>query len=79
MCNKAVPKVIRNFKNPIKSGNSIRNILFTICVVRVWIRTWYLLFEEHPLLGFLKVIGIQMIFKHMKVKLYSNWKNKKVN
>ena len=24
--------------------------------------------EEQPLLGLLKVIGIQMIFKHMKVK-----------
>ena len=48
---KAVPKVIDIwfcipiiFKNPIKPGSSIINILFTIFVVRVRIITGYSLF-----------------------------------
>ena len=50
---KAVPKVIDIwfcipiiFKNPIKPGSSIINILFTIFVVRVRIITGYSLFQK---------------------------------
>ena len=48
------------FKNPLKTGFSIRNIPITICVVRVWIVTGYFLFEKQTFDGLLKIIGIQI-------------------
>ena len=50
------------FKNPLKTGFSIRNILIIICVGRVWIVIRYFLFKKWTFNGLLKVIGIQNIF-----------------
>ena len=67
---KAVPKVIGDwfwkpimFKSLIKTGFSIRNILFTICIVRIWIVTGYFLFEKQDLIELFKVIGVQKSIK----------------
>ena len=46
----------------LKTGLSIRNILITICVERVWIVIRYFIIEKHALIGLLKVIGIQKLF-----------------
>ena len=47
------------FKNPLKSGFSIINILITICVRGVWIAMRYFLFEKQAFDGLSKIIGIQ--------------------
>ena len=67
---KSVPNVIgdwfctpKMFKNPIKTGFSVRNILFTICFWCLWIVNEYFLFEKQAFHGLLKVIGIQNIFQ----------------
>ena len=49
------------FKNPLRTGVLIKNILITICVKRVWIAIRYFLFEKNAFNGLLKVIGIQII------------------
>ena len=46
----------RMFKNPV----SIRNILFSIHVVRIWIKTAISYLEKYALIGLLKVIGIEI-------------------
>ena len=64
LCAKNVPKLIHwlckpiIIASPIKTGFSIRNLLFPFFVVRVWIEMAYFLFEKQILIGFLKVIAI---------------------
>jgi hypothetical protein len=48
--------------NPIKT----RNIL--IYVLRVWIETVHFLFK-YAFIGFLKIIGIQILFETIKIKV----------
>ena len=48
------------FKNPIKTCLSIRNMLFTIYMVRVWIVTEYFLFKQQALIGLLMVINYNL-------------------
>ena len=48
-------------KNPDKTGLSIRNILFAICVGRVSIETRYFLIEKQALIGLSKFVNIQKL------------------
>ena len=54
------------FKNPLRTGFSIRNILITICVRGVWIAMRYFLFEKLAFNRLSKVIGIQ---KYLQYKI----------
>ena len=53
------------FNNPVKTAFSIRNILFTICVLRVWIVAVYFLFEKQSFIGLLKMNDKQTMFWQM--------------
>jgi len=64
---KSEQKVIDNkictpiiFKNPLKPGFSIRNILLQFYIGRVWVGTVYFLFGKKTFSGLLKVTSIQM-------------------
>ena len=50
-----------NFKNSVETSFSIIDILFTICVGRVWIVTRHFFLEKQAVIGLWKVIGIQII------------------
>ena len=43
---------------PVLLSQSMRNILITIRVVRVWIVTGYFFLKKQALIGLVKVIGI---------------------
>ena len=67
---KAVLKEIGNwfctliiFKNPLKIGFSIKNILLTICAGWIPIVIGYFLFEKQAFNGLRKVIGLQKYLK----------------
>ena len=57
------------FKNPLKTGFLIRNILIKICFRRVWIVMRYLLFDKYAFNGFLKVSGAQRIISRLNSEL----------
>ena len=54
---------------------SLRNILITVCVGRVWIVIRYFLLEKQAFHGLLKVIGIQKYDIHV-VKISCRSKSK---
>ena len=58
ICIKAVPII---FKNSVKIEGSIRNILFTISVLRVWIAIGHFFYEKQALKRI--IVGIQNMFK----------------
>ena len=57
---------------------SLRNTLFSIYVVRVWIDTMYLL-EKQALIAFLKIIGKYIKSNQMKIMCKNSIHNIVVN
>ena len=52
------------FKNPLKPGFSIRNILLQFVSGRVWVVIVFFLLEKQTFNGLLKVIGIPTKYIH---------------
>ena len=55
------------FKNPLKTNSSMSNVLLQIVSNKFGVVIWYFLFDKQTFNGLLKVIGIQMDFKHFIV------------